>query len=87
MSSNGTMPGTGIVWATVPVSGDAWHATAVGALYAFDASDITKASLWNSNLNTQDNLGTFAKFTPPVVANGKVYVATFSDALRVYGLK
>jgi outer membrane protein assembly factor BamB len=87
VSSNGTMPGTGIVWATVPVVGDAWHATATGALYAFDASVITKPSLWNSNLNAQDNLGTFAKFSPPVVANGKVYVATFSGALRVYGLK
>ena len=53
VSSNGTMPGTGIVWATVPLVGDAWHSTATGALYAFDASDITKSSLWNSNLNPQ----------------------------------
>jgi hypothetical protein len=87
VSSNGAMPGTGIVWATVPVVGDAWHATATGALYAFDASDITKPSLWNSNSNAPDKLGTFAKFSPPVVANGRVYVATFSGALRVYGLK
>jgi PQQ-like domain len=87
VSSNGAMPGTGIVWATMPVVGDAWHGVATGALYAFDASDVTKASLWNSNLNAQDKLGSFAKFNPPIVANGKVYVATFSEALRVYGLK
>jgi hypothetical protein len=87
VSSNGAMPGTGIVWATVPVVGDAWHATATGALYAFDASDVTKPSLWNSNSNASDKLGTFAKNSPPIVANGKVYVATFSGSLRVYGLK
>ncbi|MES1209941.1 MAG: hypothetical protein ABUS79_28730, partial [Pseudomonadota bacterium] len=85
--SNGAMPGTGIVWASVPLVGDAWHATATGALYAFDAADLTKASLWNSNLNAADNLGTFAKYSPPIVANGKVYVATFSNKLQVYGLK
>jgi hypothetical protein len=87
VSSNGRMPGTGILWATVPVLGDAWHATATGTLYAFDASDVTKHSLWNSDSNAADRLGTYAKFSPPMVANGKVYVATFSGALRVYGLK
>jgi hypothetical protein len=28
-----------------------------------------------------------AKFAPPVVANGHVYLGTFSNSLRVYGLK
>ena len=31
-------------------------------------------------------LGSFAKFTPPTVANGRVYMATFSNQLVVYGL-
>ena len=31
-------------------------------------------------------LGNFAKFTPPTVANGRVYMATFSNQLVVYGL-
>jgi hypothetical protein len=87
VSSNGTTAGTGILWATVPTIGDAWHGTAVGVLYAFDASDVTKHSLWSSNLNGSDALGTYAKYSPPTVANGKVYVATFSGQLRVYGLK
>jgi hypothetical protein len=87
VSSNGATAGTGIVWATMPVFGDAWHGTATGALYAFDASNVAKASLWNSNLTSADTLGTYAKYSPPMVANGKVYVATFSGELRVYGLK
>ena len=87
VSSNGAMAGTGILWATVPVLGDAWHSTATGALYAFDASNVSAHSLWNSNLNSADTLGTYAKWSPPTVANGKVYVATFSGELRVYGLK
>jgi hypothetical protein len=87
VSSNGTTAGTGLVWATVPLIGDAWHATATGALYAFDATNVARASLWNSNLDPADNLGTFAKYSVPIVANGKVYVGTFSGKLRVYGLK
>jgi hypothetical protein len=92
VSSNGAMPGTGILWATLPLVGDAWHGTATGVLYAFDASDITKPSLWNSNLKAADNLAYYAKFSPPMVANGKVYVAAFPhnsspSALNVYGLK
>ena len=31
-------------------------------------------------------VGNFAKFTPPTVTNGRVYLATFSNVLRVYGL-
>jgi hypothetical protein len=87
ISSNGTTPGTGILWASMPLAGDAWHATATGALYAFDAADVSKPSLWNSTLVAADDVGTFAKYSPPMVANGKVYLATFSGKLLVYGLK
>lgn len=86
ISSNGTTPGSGVLWALIPLSGDAWHSTAPGALYAFDASDISKHSLWNSTLDATD-FGTYAKFSPPTVANGKVYAATFSGQIMVYGLK
>jgi hypothetical protein len=34
----------------------------------------------------RDALGDFTKFAPPVVANGKVYVPTQSNAVGVYGL-
>jgi outer membrane protein assembly factor BamB len=87
VSSNGTMPGTGIVWALLPLCGNAWKATCPGALYAWDATDVTKKSLWNSTINAADAPGEYAKYSPPTVANGKVYVATWSGNLEVYGLK
>jgi uncharacterized protein (TIGR03437 family) len=34
----------------------------------------------------RDALGRFAKFAPPTVANGRVYVPTFSNSLAIYGL-
>jgi hypothetical protein len=43
--------------------------------------------LWNSEqVSARDSIGNFAKFVPPTVANGKVYMATFSNKLNVYGL-
>jgi hypothetical protein len=84
LSSNGT-PGSGVLWASVPQA-DSWHTTAAGTLYAFDASDISKV-LWTSEQNSaRDTLGDFAKFTTPTVVNGRVFMATFSNAIRAYGL-
>ena len=55
-------------------------------MYAFDASNIGR-QLWNSNMNpSRDSVGNFAKFVPPLVANGRVYVATQSKKVVVYGL-
>jgi hypothetical protein len=85
LSSNGTQPGTGIVWVALAPTGDAWHGLVPGALYAFDAADVSK-QLFSSDARPADALGTFAKFSPPVVANGKVFVGTASNALRIYGL-
>jgi Ricin-type beta-trefoil lectin domain len=84
LSSNGTA-GSGVLWASIPQS-DAWHQTEPGTLYAVDPTNITKV-LWSSEQNAaRDAVGNFAKFTPPVVANGRVFLATFSNVLRVYGL-
>lgn len=86
LSANGTKAGTGIVWATGSLQGDANRNTVPGILRAFDASDVTR-ELWNSGQNVdQDSVGNFAKFCPPTVANGKVYLPTFSGQLQVYGL-
>lgn len=78
--------GTGIVWATRPFDGNANWLTQEGLLQAFDASDVSR-ELWNSKMNeARDDMGNFAKFCPPTVANGRVYLATFSNTLAVYGL-
>jgi outer membrane protein assembly factor BamB len=84
VSSNGGKDGTGIVWAAMSTQ-DAYGGPVPGMLRAFDA--ITLAELWNSDMNAADNAGLLSKFTPPIVANGKVYLATFSKQLNVYGLR
>lgn len=86
ISANGNIPGTGIVWATHPYSQDANNAVVEGVLEAYDADDLSR-QLWSSKLNpTRDDVGNFAKFNPPTIANGKVYLGTFSKKLLVYGL-
>jgi hypothetical protein len=86
ISADGSKAGTGIVWASHPYSGDANRATVEGILRAFDATDLTH-ELWNSKMNdARDHVGNFAKFSYPTIANGKVYLATFSNQLLVYGV-
>jgi len=90
VSSNGTAPGTGIVWATYPVQGNANSAIVHGALVAYDATTVVNGTqlkqLFHSDANPRDNLGNFAKYSTPIVANGKVYVGTFSNKVVQYGL-
>ena len=86
VSSNGTLPATGIVWASYASSGNANQSVCSGILRAFDANDITK-ELWNNGQDINDNSGNYAKFSSPTIANGHVYLATFSNQVVVYGLK
>ncbi|NOT59055.1 MAG: hypothetical protein HOP19_02395 [Acidobacteria bacterium] len=76
----------GILWATTAANNDANQHNVPGILRAYDANDL-QHELWNSyQIRARDDLGNYAKFTPPTVANGKVYVATFSQRVSVYGL-
>lgn len=88
VSSDGTKRGTGIVWAVVPLDGDANQFRGVnGILLALDAQDVTR-QLWTSELSgARDRLGLFAKYAPPTVAGGKAFVATYGDneAKRLHG--
>jgi len=87
VSSNGSQDGTGILWASYAFSGDAEHSSSPGILRAFDANDVSK-ELWNSHENpTQDDAGNYAKFSTPTIANGHVYLPTFSNQVVVYGLR
>jgi outer membrane protein assembly factor BamB len=90
LSANGSQPGTGILWATNvhPSCGsncDALNLVVPGRLDAFNAE--TLAPLWSSTTNAADGFGYLAKYNPPTVANGKVYVATFSNKVSVYGIR
>lgn len=86
VSSNGSVDGTGILWAAYAISTDAENVAGPGILRAFDANDITK-ELWNTGKNSNDSPGNFAKFSAPTIVNGHVYLATFSNQVVVYGLK
>ena len=86
VSSNGTRPGTGVVWGTYPVLGDANSKVVPGALVAYDATPAANGKLKQLFHSKPGELGFFAKYSTPVVANGKVYVGTFSKKVVQYGL-
>jgi outer membrane protein assembly factor BamB len=85
ISSDGSKAGTGILWASHPTSMNANQQVVAGTLRAIDAGNL-QDELWNSDQNGGDILGYVSKFSPPTVANGRVYAATFSNVLAVYGL-
>ncbi|MGO9635504.1 MAG: choice-of-anchor D domain-containing protein [Steroidobacteraceae bacterium] len=87
LSAYNDTPGTGVLWETVVTSGDAENnPPAPGELLAYDANDVA-TELWDSTMNaSRDGFGNFAKFVPPLVVNGRVYVATQSNQVAVYGL-
>jgi len=94
VSANGNTSGSGILWA--PVMNISFEANTVGRagiLHAYDAEN-PGTELWNSNMVASDAMGTLAKFVPPMVANGKVYIANSAavgnygnGSVTVYGLK
>ncbi|MGH8720129.1 MAG: hypothetical protein ACREV0_14500, partial [Burkholderiales bacterium] len=88
LSANGTRAGTGIVWAVVPLDGDANVQRGVkGIVLALDAQDVSR-TLWTSEqFAARDRLGLFGKFTNPIVAGGKLFVTTYGDdeQRRTYG--
>lgn len=86
ISANGKRTATGILWAAQTMGCDGNHNTCPGVLRAYDAQDVRR-ELWHSDqVKERDAVGSLAKFVPPTVANGKVYLATFSKRLDVYGL-
>ncbi|MBK7237000.1 MAG: hypothetical protein WCF44_18220 [Candidatus Methylophosphatis roskildensis] len=91
VSSNGTTPRTGVVWGAYPTQGNANAAIVPGALVAYDATTLINGTrmkqLFHSDTKAADKLGNFAKYSTPVVANGKVYVGTFSNKVVQYGLE
>jgi len=87
LSANGSQIGTGILWANVPLDwATAGVANRPGILRAFDAADITH-EIWNSQMNAvRDSIKNYPKFVAPTIANGRVYMSTFSGKVNMYGI-
>ena len=90
LSANGTKTGTGIIWSYARAQSIPWvggiHEIMPGILRAYDAENVSRL-LWTNQLNSRrDDAGLFAKFSVPSVANGKVYLSTWSNQVVVYGL-
>ena len=80
ISANGGQ--NGIVWL---VTGNQNAYGDPATLHALDANNLAN-ELWNSDQNAaRDQPGSFTKFAPPTVVNGRVYVPTVSNAVVVYG--
>ncbi|MEA2697596.1 MAG: hypothetical protein QOI66_1867 [Myxococcales bacterium] len=89
ISASGSAAGTGILWATTPRGDpnqvvDANQNVVPGILRAFNAE--TLALLWQSTAPADDSMN-FSKGSPPTVASGKVYLASLSGMVSVYGLR
>jgi outer membrane protein assembly factor BamB len=76
LSSNGVTSGTGILWGATGIQPQ--------TLYALNPDNLSP--LWSSNNYARDSLPAGSRFHPPSVANGKVYVGSFANAVSVYGL-
>jgi hypothetical protein len=91
ISANGSAPGSGIVWASMPnQASDRAGNEDPGILRALDATSLNE--LWNSSEKSTDSPGLWPKFRSPVVTNGKVYIGSIAGVsgpaatLSIYGL-
>src|SRR6185312_10433679 len=85
LSANGSTAGTGILWATHPLASTGGGGAVAGVLYAYNAENVAQ-KLWDSTMRSGDAMASATKYVPPTVANGKVYIGTFSNKVEVYGL-
>jgi hypothetical protein len=92
LSANGTSDG--ILWANeafgnLPGDPDSNVAPTPNILRAYDISTVGTGvlqSIWDSETEPNDRVGAATKFAPPLVANGKVYQATYDHQVVVYGI-
>ena len=65
--------------------GIAWMLQSSGTLHAYDADNLA-TELYNSDQDSaRDALGSYVKFTTPIITQGRVYVGT-NDHLVAFGL-
>jgi hypothetical protein len=93
VSSTNAAGQNAIAWAVSPRK-SLWRDPASNAipvpsiLRAFNAipSGGTMTEIWNSEIDVGDALGSASKWQPPLVANGRVYVATHNKRVVIYGI-
>ena len=83
ISSNGNT--NGVLWVVQSNGASADNVNAAGVLYAFDANNVAVELYDSTEAGTRDTMDKAAKFSVPLVANGKVFVASQSQ-LAAYGL-
>jgi fibronectin type 3 domain-containing protein len=87
VSANGTS--NAVLWAVerIGTDGNGVGPTLNGVLHAYNAGNLT-TELYNSNqaAGSRDALSPAAKFNPPLVANGRIYIGSEDGHLTVYGL-
>jgi len=89
VSANGNTDG--ILWAIETFQSDGEYGPVPAILRAYDAENVLN-ELYNSVINTGDNVGLYSLFVPPTIANGHVFVPTISYPpsnlcfVHVYGL-
>ncbi|MGO8696881.1 MAG: hypothetical protein ACLQVY_04090 [Limisphaerales bacterium] len=90
LSCNGAKPDTAILWALMPLDGNANGRVVHGVLRAFDPVNfVTRPDgslripqLWSSDHDrdqSDDSLGMYPKFSTPTIANGHVIVTAFRE--------
>ena len=85
VSSNGNDPDSAIVWAAIPVGNTSWLRPGRLTAYAASSTGIFR-KLWSDQESANSPEHAWAKFSQPLVANGRVYLPTFSGQVLVFGL-
>lgn len=83
VSANGNA--NGILWAIQSNGASADNPNAPGVLYAYDATNLADELYDSTEAGSRDTMDLAAKFSIPLVANGKVFVGSQSK-LTAYGL-
>lgn len=88
LSADGSRKGTGIIWATAPITGNANKDVVEGIARAYDASELDARLnadktprlklIWDSG-RIPNNRFAFSKFCTPFVADGKLFVTTYGS--------
>ena len=82
LTVSGQQADTAVLWASMPLNEDAFVADVAGVLRAVDPDTLQE--LWN---NESEERYLFAKYCPPTVVDGRVFLATFSNRLDVYSVR